>query len=89
MVQAPLKTPAPAPLRVRLSSNAKCGRTWDNGISLDRAILAATIGVMDQPGCRTAHDQGFAQSGKSQVAVQPVAGGPADDPAGEQVNDDG
>ena len=44
---------------------------------------------MDQPGCRTAHDQGFAQSGKSQVAVQPVAGGPADDPAGEQVDDDG
>ena len=34
MVQASLKTPAPAALRVRLSSNAKCGRTWDNGISL-------------------------------------------------------
>ena len=44
---------------------------------------------MDQPGCRTAHGKGFAQSGKSQVAVQPVAGGPADDPAGEQVDDDG
>ena len=36
MVQASLKTPAPAPLRVRFSSNAKCGRTWDNGISLHR-----------------------------------------------------
>src|SRR6202030_3505867 len=34
MVQASLKIPAPAPLRVRLSSNAKCGTTWDNGISL-------------------------------------------------------
>src|SRR5580692_4429763 len=36
MVQASLKIPAPAPLRVRLSSNAKCGTTWDNGISLFR-----------------------------------------------------
>ena len=33
-VQAALKTPAPTPLQVCLSSNAKCGRTWDNGISL-------------------------------------------------------
>jgi hypothetical protein len=33
MVQAALKTPAQAPLRVCPSSNAKCGRTWDNGIS--------------------------------------------------------
>src|SRR5207245_10818112 len=32
MVQVSLKTPAPAPLRVCLSSNAKCGKTWDNGI---------------------------------------------------------
>jgi hypothetical protein len=45
--------------------------------------------MMDQPGCRTAHGKGFAQGGKSQVAVQPVAGCPADDPAGEQVDDDG
>ena len=37
MVQASLKIPAPAPLRVRLSSNAKCGTTWDNGISLTRS----------------------------------------------------
>ena len=44
---------------------------------------------MDQSGCRTAHGKGFAQSRKSQVAVKPVAGGPADDPAGEQVDDDG
>src|SRR5215213_5139201 len=51
--------------------------------------LAATIGVMDQPGCRTAHGQGFAQSGKGQVAMQPVAGCPANDPACEQVDDDG
>jgi hypothetical protein len=34
MVQASLKAPAPAPLRMRLSSNAKYGGTWDNGISL-------------------------------------------------------
>jgi len=43
---------------------------------------------MDQPGCWAAHRKGFAQSGESQVAVQPVAGRPADDPAGEQVDDD-
>src|SRR3954469_4124029 len=51
--------------------------------------LAAAIGVMDQPCCRTAHGQGFAQSGKSQVAMQPVAGCPANDPACEQVDNDG
>jgi len=43
---------------------------------------------MDQPGCWAAHRKGFAQSGESKVAVQPVAGGPADDPASEQVDDD-
>ena len=31
----------PAPLRVRLSSNAKCGRTWDNGISHARIVDAS------------------------------------------------
>src|SRR3954447_14556131 len=51
--------------------------------------LAATIRVMDQPGCGTAHGQGFAQSGKSQVAMQPVACCPANDPACEQVDNDG
>src|SRR3954468_24983090 len=59
------------------------------GLIIDRAILAATIRMMDQPGCRTAHGQGFAQSGKSQVAMQPVAGCPANDPACEQVDNDG
>src|SRR3954452_10234775 len=44
---------------------------------------------MDQPGCRTAHGQSFAQSSESQVAMQPVAGYPANDPACEQVDDDG
>jgi hypothetical protein len=39
MVQASLKIPAPAPLRVRLSSNAKCGTTWDNGISLQLSVF--------------------------------------------------
>ena len=43
------------------------------GLIIDRAILAAAIRMMDQPCCRTAHRQGFAQSGKSQVAMQPVA----------------
>src|ERR1700704_5059638 len=45
--------------------------------------------MVDQPCCRTAHGQGFAQSGESQVAMQPVACCPADDPACEQVDDDG
>ena len=45
--------------------------------------------MMDQPCCRTAHGQGFAQSGKSQLAMQPVAGCPANDPACEQVDNDG
>jgi len=58
------------------------------GLIIDRAILAATIGVMDQSGCRTAHGQGFAQGGESQVAMQPVAGCPANDPACEQVDDE-
>src|SRR6266568_1776718 len=34
------------------------------GLIVDRAILAATIRMVDQPCCRTAHGQGFAQSGK-------------------------
>ena len=33
------------------------------GLIIDRAILAAAIRMMDQPCCRTAHGQGFAQSG--------------------------
>src|SRR4051794_5045237 len=59
------------------------------GLIVDRAILAAAIRMMDQPGCRTAHGQGFAQSGKSQVAMQSVAGCPANDPSREQVDNDG
>ena len=59
------------------------------GLIIDRAILAAAIGVMDQPGCWTAHGQGSAQSGESQVAMQPVAGCPADNPSCEQVDNDG
>src|SRR3954469_2761257 len=43
---------------------------------------------MDQPGCRTSHGEGFAQSGKSQVAMQPVAGRPANDPACKQIDND-
>src|SRR6202165_2827095 len=45
--------------------------------------------MVDQPCCRTAHGQGFAQSGESQAAMQPVACCPADDPACEQVDDNG
>src|SRR4029078_13564116 len=45
--------------------------------------------MMDQPCFRTAPGQGFAQSGKSQVAMQPVAGCPANDPACEQGDNDG
>ena len=39
------------------------------GLIIDRTILAAPIGVMDQPGCWTAYGKGFAQSGESQVPV--------------------
>ena len=59
------------------------------GLIIARAILATAIRMTDQPGRRTGHGQGFAQSGKSQVAMQPVAGCPADDPACEQVDNDG
>jgi hypothetical protein len=45
--------------------------------------------MVDQPCCRPAHGQGFAQSGESQVPMQPVGCCPADDPAGEQVDDNG
>ena len=45
--------------------------------------------MVDQPCCRTAHGQGFAQSGESQIPMQPVACCPADDPACEQVDDNG
>ena len=59
------------------------------GLIIDRAILAATIRMMDQPCCRTAHGEGFAQSGESQIAMPPVAGCPANHPACEQVDNDG
>src|SRR3954470_1742978 len=42
------------------------------GLIIDRAILAAAIRMMDQPCCRTAHGQGFAPSGKSQVVMPSV-----------------
>jgi len=45
--------------------------------------------MVDQPWCRTAHGQGFAQSDESQVPMQPVACCPADDPACEQVDNNG
>src|SRR5215208_7967014 len=35
------------------------------GLIVDRAILATTIRMVDQPCGRTAHGQGFAQGGKS------------------------
>src|SRR5277367_4384158 len=76
------KTPAEAFDQLTLSVNKALLRR-----PLESA-LAATVRVMDQPGCR-AHDKGCPQGGESQVAMQPVAGRPADDPAGEQVNDDG
>src|SRR4051812_43278704 len=50
---------------------------------------AAAIRMMDRPCCRTAHGQGFAQSGESPIARQPVAGCPANHPACEQVDNDG
>src|SRR4051794_22687270 len=59
------------------------------GLIIDRAILAAAIRMMHQPCCRTAHCEGFAQSGKSQLAMQPVACCPADHPSCEQVDNDG
>ena len=43
MVQSLSQAPPPAPHRVRHSSNAKCGRTWDNGISLVRSVLGQCI----------------------------------------------
>src|SRR3954463_7034290 len=45
--------------------------------------------MMDQPCCRTAHYEGFAQSGESPIAMPPVACCPANDPACEQVDNDG
>ena len=46
MGQASLKTPAPALLQTYLSSNAKCGETWDNGISLRYASLPIDLKVI-------------------------------------------
>ena len=46
MGQASLKSPAPALLQTCLSSNAKCGETWDNGISLRYASLPIDLKVI-------------------------------------------
>src|SRR5689334_21127732 len=67
------------------------GHRYQDGVALqlaltiDRAILAATIGVMDQSISRTAPGHGFAQGGESQLAMLPVAASLANYPAYEQV----
>ena len=59
------------------------------GLVIDRAVLAAAIGMVDQPLGRTPHGESGLQGSDRQPAVQAVADRPADDPPREQVDDDG
>lgn len=43
--------------------------------------------MMDEPFGRTPHDEGLAQGSQRQIAVQMFTDGPADEAAGEEVDD--
>ena len=51
--------------------------------------MAAAVRVVNEAGDRTPHGDGPAQSRQCQFLVKPIAGCPADDAPGEQVDDDG
>lgn len=57
------------------------------GLVVHRAVLAAAVRMMNEPFGRTSHNDGPAQGCEREVAVQPVADRPADDTAGEQIDD--
>ncbi len=58
------------------------------GPIIARTILAAAIGMMDQPLARTPHRESLTQGGESQIAVQTIAGGPANNLSREQLDVD-
>ena len=45
--------------------------------------------MMNESFGRTSYRQGLAQGSQRQIAMQPVADGPADDAAGRQIDDHG
>ena len=59
------------------------------GLIVDRAILAAAVGMVDQPGQRTPRQKRSAESSQGQIPMQTITNRPADDTAGEEVDDDG
>ena len=56
---------------------------------LGAGVLAAAVGVEDHPGCGRAGGDGVGQGVGDQVGAQVVGQGPADDPAGGEVDDGG
>jgi len=56
------------------------------GLVLDGAVLAATIGMVDQSGGRAPDDDGSTKSRQRQLLMQPIAGRPADDAASEEID---
>ncbi len=59
------------------------------GLVLDRAVLAASIRVVNEPGGGTSDSDSKAQGRQGQFLVQAVTGGPADGASGEKVDHDG
>ena len=57
------------------------------GLIVDRAILAAAVGMVDQTGCGAPHGKRFSECRKSEVPMQAISHRPADDAAGKQVDD--
>ncbi len=49
--------------------------------------MAAAIGMMDQTGCGAPDGKRLSEGRKSEVPMQAIARRPADDAAGEQVDD--
>jgi len=59
------------------------------GLVVHGTILAAAVRMMNAPLERASHDEDLSQNGECQIAVQPVADSPADDAAGEEVDEHG
>src|SRR6202171_3817789 len=57
------------------------------GLIVDRAILAAAVGMVDQPGQRTPRQKRSSESSQGQIPMQTITKRPADDTAGGEVDD--
>jgi len=77
-------------------SGTPCGASLPNGLSLWESGRPGatspdtlTVGMVDQAGQRTPRQKRSAESSQGQIPMQTITNRPADDTAGEEVDDDG